>query len=163
LFSGAWFILKGTNVTFRGVTDERWGWIDAHGQQWWDAVNQINRPHGFKFTVTNFVLKDMKLWKPVGWCFSLGGSNVQALNNRIEAGSSTSVSVSSGSKSASYETGLGFPFQHVNMRFVICIVQYSRVVPVFAVMVSRLWQTHTFHSRPLSRLRRLWCQRLSPG
>lgn len=37
----------------------------AHlGVQWWDAVQQVNRPHGWAFSkITNGVIRDMKLWK----------------------------------------------------------------------------------------------------
>lgn len=32
--------------------------------QWWDAVQQTNRPHGWAFNdITNGVIRDMKLWK----------------------------------------------------------------------------------------------------
>lgn len=32
--------------------------------QWWDAVQQTNRPHGWGFQkITNGVIRDMKLWK----------------------------------------------------------------------------------------------------
>jgi len=88
-FPGAWFVLKGSNITFRGSTDPKSGWIDAFGQQWWDAQNQVNRPHGFKFTVDDFTMADIKLWKPIAWCFSLEGTNVKVSNTRIEAGSDT--------------------------------------------------------------------------
>jgi len=90
-FPGAWFVLSGSNVTFRGSTDPKSGWIDAFGQQWWDAQNQTNRPHGFKFTVNDFTLSDIKLWKPIAWCFSLGGNNVKVMNTRIEAGSDSTA------------------------------------------------------------------------
>ena len=70
----------GTNVTLRGSTNPDWGWIDGHGQavrafqgdclgqadafQWWDAVNQDNRPHGIAFSkIAGGVIRDMKLWK----------------------------------------------------------------------------------------------------
>lgn len=52
------------NVTLRGTTDPKWGWIDSHGQAWWDANQQTNRPHGIAFSKINGgVIKDMKLWK----------------------------------------------------------------------------------------------------
>lgn len=32
--------------------------------QWWDAMEQTNRPHGWAFKkITNGVIRDMKLWK----------------------------------------------------------------------------------------------------
>ncbi|CAE6434491.1 unnamed protein product [Rhizoctonia solani] len=89
-FPGHWIKIAGTNVTLRGTTDPKWGWIDSHGQQWWDAVQQTNRPHGISFVVTNGVVKDMKLWQPIAWNFLFnGGKNIHAFNNRIHAVSTT--------------------------------------------------------------------------
>ncbi|KAF7436008.1 hypothetical protein PC9H_002834 [Pleurotus ostreatus] len=87
-FSGQWFSFSGgTNVTLRGSTDPHWGWVDAHGQAWWDAMEQTNRPHGWAFKkITNGVIRDMKLWKPIAWSFSTSGStNLHAFNNKIVA------------------------------------------------------------------------------
>ncbi|KAJ7631646.1 pectin lyase-like protein [Mycena polygramma] len=92
-FPGSWFTFTGgNNVTLRGSTDPEWGWVDGHGQAWWDAVQQVNRPHGWAFNhITNGVIRDMKLWKPVGWNFATSGSvNVHAYNNLILAISDTS-------------------------------------------------------------------------
>ncbi|KAJ7053866.1 pectin lyase-like protein [Mycena amicta] len=92
-FPGAWFTFSGgTNVTLRGSTDPKWGWVDGHGQQWWDAVQQVNRPHGWAFShITNGVIRDMKLWKPIAWNFATSGSaNVHAFNNLILAASDKS-------------------------------------------------------------------------
>ncbi|RDB24422.1 putative exopolygalacturonase C [Hypsizygus marmoreus] len=87
-FSGAWFAFTGgNNVTLRGSTDPKWGWIDGHGQEWWNTRNQVNRPHGFAFSKINGgVIRDMKLYKPVAWNFATSGSsNIHAFNNRIYA------------------------------------------------------------------------------
>ncbi|KAG5638506.1 hypothetical protein H0H81_012311 [Sphagnurus paluster] len=87
-FSGHWFSFAGgNNVTLRGSTDPNWGWIDAHGQAWWDTRNQVNRPHGFGFSKINGgVIRDMKLWKPIAWNFATAGSsNIHAFKNRIYA------------------------------------------------------------------------------
>ncbi|KZV74089.1 glycoside hydrolase family 28 protein [Peniophora sp. CONT] len=91
-FPGAWIAFTGgTNVTLRGTSDPEWGWIDAHGQQWWDAVQQTNRPHGIFFRkIVGGTIKNVKLWKPIGWCFSTSGSsNVNVLDNTILAKSDT--------------------------------------------------------------------------
>ncbi|KAM5539945.1 hypothetical protein V8D89_006448 [Ganoderma adspersum] len=91
-FPGSWFTFTGgTNVTLRGSTDPNWGWIDAHGQAWWDADQQTNRPHGWAFSkITNGVIRDLKLWKPIGWNFATSGSsNIHVFNNRIVAVSDT--------------------------------------------------------------------------
>ncbi|KAG7100209.1 hypothetical protein E1B28_001984 [Marasmius oreades] len=91
-FPGAWFTFTGgTNVTLRGSTNPHWGWVDAHGQAWWDANNQVNRPHGWRFSkIDGGVIRDMKLWKPVAWNFATSGSNnIHAFNNKIIAVSDT--------------------------------------------------------------------------
>lgn len=91
-FSGSWFTFSGgSNVTLRGSTDPNWGWVDGHGQAWWDADQQVNRPHGWAFSkINNGIIRDMKLWKPIGWNFATSGSsNLHAFNNRIVAVSST--------------------------------------------------------------------------
>ncbi|EKM61813.1 glycoside hydrolase family 28 protein [Phanerochaete carnosa HHB-10118-sp] len=91
-YPGAWFAFSGgTNVTLRGTTDPNWGWVDAHGQAWWDANQQTNRPHGFAFSkVSGGAIRDMKIWKPIGWNFATSGSsNVQIVNNQILAASTT--------------------------------------------------------------------------
>ncbi|KAJ8085227.1 hypothetical protein PM082_004021 [Marasmius tenuissimus] len=94
-FPGAWFTWTGgKNVTLRGSKDPKWGWVDAHGQAWWDAQNQVNRPHGWRFSkIDGGVITDMKIWKPVAWSFSTSGSNnLHVYNNRILAHSDTDVS-----------------------------------------------------------------------
>ncbi|KAL4251280.1 glycosyl hydrolase 28 family protein [Abortiporus biennis] len=90
-FAGSWFTFTGgTNVTLRGSTDPNWGWVDGHGQAWWDINQQVNRPHGWAFSkITNGIIRDMKLWKPIAWNFATSGSsNVHAFDNKIVAVSS---------------------------------------------------------------------------
>ncbi|KAJ7761678.1 pectin lyase-like protein [Mycena metata] len=81
----------GTNVTLRGTTDPEWGWIDGHGQAWWDAMQQTNRPHGIWFhNITGGIIRDMKIYKPVGWNYqTAGSSNVHVFGNTILAKSDT--------------------------------------------------------------------------
>ncbi|KJA19224.1 glycoside hydrolase family 28 protein [Hypholoma sublateritium FD-334 SS-4] len=91
---GMFTFTGGSNVTLRGSLDPKWGWIDGHGQQWWDAQQQVNRPHGISFSkITNGVIRDMKIWKPIGWNFATSGStNLHAFNNKIDAVSDSDVS-----------------------------------------------------------------------
>ncbi|KAH9932134.1 pectin lyase fold/virulence factor [Epithele typhae] len=81
----------GTNVTLRGTTDPEWGWVDGHGQQWWDAMEQTNRPHGWAFSkISHGAIHNMKLWKPIAWNFATSGaSNIHVYNNIILAKSDT--------------------------------------------------------------------------
>ncbi|KAK0209211.1 pectin lyase fold/virulence factor [Desarmillaria ectypa] len=93
-FEGHWFSFSGgDNVTLRGSTDPDWGWVDAHGQRWWDTMEQTNRPHGWSFSkISNGVIKDMKIWKPIAWNFATSGSsNLHAFNNIILAVSDNSA------------------------------------------------------------------------
>ncbi|KAJ3794074.1 pectin lyase fold/virulence factor, partial [Lentinula aff. detonsa] len=54
----------GTNITLQGSTDPNWGWIDGHGQAWWNINQQTNRPHGWAFNhITNGIIRNLKLWK----------------------------------------------------------------------------------------------------
>ncbi|KAF9025805.1 pectin lyase-like protein [Hymenopellis radicata] len=85
-FSGSWFSFSGgDNVTLRGTTDPKWGWVDGKGQAWWDDMNQVNRPHGWAFKkISNGVIRDMKLWKSIAWNFATSGStNLHVFNNKI--------------------------------------------------------------------------------
>ncbi|KAF9646158.1 pectin lyase-like protein [Thelephora ganbajun] len=91
-FPGHWFTFTGgSNVTLEGSEDPQWGWVDSHGQQWWDAMQEVslrvNRPHGWGFQkITNGEIKYMKLWQPVAWSFSASGSkNLHIHHNTIIA------------------------------------------------------------------------------
>ncbi|KAL5535292.1 hypothetical protein ACEPAF_3386 [Sanghuangporus sanghuang] len=87
-YSGSWIAFSGgTNITLRGSMDPQWGWIDGHGQAWWDAMNQENRPHGIAFSkIAGGVIRDVKLWKPIAWNFATSGSSgIHAFNNKILA------------------------------------------------------------------------------
>jgi len=111
-FSGSWFTFTGgNNVTLRGSTDSKWGWVDGHGQAWWDVNNQINRPHGWAFSkITNGVIQDMKLWMPIAWNFATSGSsNLHAFNNKI-------VAVSNNASAFPFNTD-GFSAGGTNMLF----------------------------------------------
>ncbi|KAG7451868.1 pectin lyase-like protein [Guyanagaster necrorhizus] len=89
---GVFSFSGGDNVTLRGSTDPDWGWVDAHGQGWWDTMEQTNRPHGWSFSkISNGVIRDMKIWKPIAWSFATSGSsNLHAFNNIIMAVSDNS-------------------------------------------------------------------------
>jgi len=90
-YPGGWFVLSGTNITLRGTKDPEWGWIDSHGQAWWDAGQQVNRPFGWKIqSYGGIIVKDIKIWKPVAQTWGFSGSNIEVSNITILAVSSTS-------------------------------------------------------------------------
>lgn len=92
----------GNNVTLRGSTDPKWGWVDGHGQavsyypkrfcrlsifcQWWDAVQQVNRPHGWAFSkITNGVIRcglTLPYFFYVSDCYNKGHEVMET--NRLE-------------------------------------------------------------------------------
>ncbi|KZO91806.1 glycoside hydrolase family 28 protein [Calocera viscosa TUFC12733] len=89
--SGFWFYFSGTNVTLLGSEAEEWGWINSWGQQWWDAGNQIARPHLLGFAVTNGLVANLKFYQPIAWCVSLAAAlNVLVKNTVIDARSTGS-------------------------------------------------------------------------
>lgn len=79
-FSGHWFkFTGGSNVTLEGSRNPNWGWVNSHGQQWWDVMqdlaSQVNRPKGWGFQkIINGEIRYMKLWQPIGASFSTAGS-----------------------------------------------------------------------------------------
>ncbi|KAF9225181.1 pectin lyase-like protein [Gyrodon lividus] len=87
-YSGAWIAFTGgNNVTLRGTTDPDWGWVDGHGQQWWDIMQQDNRPYGWLFGyIETGVIRDMKIYKPIAWNFlTTSSNNLHIYNNLILA------------------------------------------------------------------------------
>lgn len=85
-FPGHWFKISGTNVTLRGSLDPRTGWIDSHGTQWWDAMNQVNRPHLINVGVTNGIIRNIKIKDSIAWNFAVSSSNnLHAYGNYIDA------------------------------------------------------------------------------
>ncbi|TFK47002.1 pectin lyase-like protein [Heliocybe sulcata] len=88
---GFWIQLNGENVNVTGSEDPWSGWIVGHGQQWWDAYNQVARPRTFSFAVNNGYLYNLKFYKPIAWVVSLAtASNVYAGNILIDARSNGS-------------------------------------------------------------------------
>lgn len=97
-YPGHWFTFSGgTNVTLEGSEDLHSGWVDSHGQQWWNVMqdldSQVNRPNGWAFQkITDGEIKYMKLLQPVAASFSTSGSNnVHIHHNAVLAISSNSA------------------------------------------------------------------------
>ncbi|KAF9783457.1 pectin lyase-like protein [Thelephora terrestris] len=91
-FPGHWFSFSGgTNIKVQGSQDPNWGWINANGQKWWDAMQQVslqvNRPPGWGFNgISTGEIVNLKLWQPIAWSFSFSGcNNVYIHNNTILA------------------------------------------------------------------------------
>ncbi|KAK6066923.1 exopolygalacturonase C 1 [Seiridium cupressi] len=89
IYPGRWINFAGTNVTLTGSKDPEDGWFIGHGELWWPAgaANSANnaRPHFFSLKVDYLRARDLKVWKPVAWVFSMGGSYVWMTNTLIDA------------------------------------------------------------------------------
>ncbi|ORY67181.1 glycoside hydrolase family 28 protein [Pseudomassariella vexata] len=89
MYPGHWITIKGTNVTLTGSNDPSDGWFIGHGELWWSAGESDSdndyRPHFFSLGVTNLRARELKVWKPVAWVFSLGGSNVWMTDTLVDA------------------------------------------------------------------------------
>ncbi|KAH8662133.1 exo-polygalacturonase [Xylariales sp. PMI_506] len=89
IYPGHWITIKGTNVTLTGNKDPGDGWFVGHGELWWpagtaDSENDY-RPHFFSLSVANLRARDLKVWKPVAWVFSMGGSYVWMTDTLVDA------------------------------------------------------------------------------
>ncbi|ORY81303.1 pectin lyase-like protein [Leucosporidium creatinivorum] len=93
IYPGYWFTFKsGSGITIEGNSkNKNQGWIDSHGQQWWDANNQVNRPHLMSISASNVVVSYLKIKKPVGWVFKAAGSNMNFNHITIDAKSDSSA------------------------------------------------------------------------
>lgn len=92
LYPGHWITVKSSSgVTFTGSPDQTSGWFVGHGEEWWPmANNSANdyRPHFFSLAVTNLRLRDLKVYNPVAWVFSLSGEDIYMTNTTLDARSS---------------------------------------------------------------------------
>jgi hypothetical protein len=94
-----WFTFSGSKINWVGSDNPSLGWINSHGQQWYDAnppgkTGLPNRPHLFRWGVTNGSILRLKSMKPIGWNIGISGSNNVVEDVVIDAVS----------------TGRGFPF-----------------------------------------------------
>ncbi|KAF8886440.1 pectin lyase fold/virulence factor [Gymnopilus junonius] len=87
-YPGAWYGIVFRSTEIGGSLHPKWGWVDAHGQ--------AKKRMGF--------IRDMKLWKPIGWNFATSGSsNIHIFNNKIVAVSDSGVSFSAGGENMLFE------------------------------------------------------------
>jgi polygalacturonase len=90
-----WFSFSGSKVDWIGSTDERFGWIDSFGQQWYDAnppgkTGLSGRPHLFRWAVNNGSLRRFKSRKPTGWNVGISGNDNIVTDAIIDAVSDSS-------------------------------------------------------------------------
>lgn len=89
IYPGHWITIKSsTGVTFTGSQDISSGWFVGHGEEWWPMANNSNndyRPHFFSFSVTSLRLRDIKVYNPVAWVFSLSGTDIYMTNTTLDA------------------------------------------------------------------------------
>lgn len=84
-YATPWFYFQGNSVEIVGSKKRDWGQFQGYGQQWWDIGNRILRPQLATFNVTNGVLRDLKVIKPIAWGWNIPGTNVQISNHFVDA------------------------------------------------------------------------------
>ncbi|KAJ7200260.1 pectin lyase fold/virulence factor [Mycena rebaudengoi] len=80
-----WFYFHGSNVQLIGSTDFEWGRFYGFGNHWWDLGNQTLRPYLATFNVTNGLMRNLKVIKPVAWGWNLPGTNLRIENHFMDA------------------------------------------------------------------------------
>ncbi|TFK29078.1 pectin lyase-like protein [Coprinopsis marcescibilis] len=80
-----WIYIQGTNVQVIGSESFEFGRFYSFGQQWWDLGIRTLRPHLATFNVTNGVLKNLKIIKPIAWGWSIPGQNIHISNHFVDA------------------------------------------------------------------------------
>ncbi|ROV91974.1 hypothetical protein VSDG_07585 [Cytospora chrysosperma] len=95
LYPGHWITISSSiGVTITGSQDASTGWFVGHGDQWWPMANNSDndyRPHFFSLKVTSLRLRDVKIYNPVAWVFSLSGTDIYMTNTTLDARSDDPV------------------------------------------------------------------------
>lgn len=89
IYPGHWITINNsTGITITGSEDMSTGWFVGHGEKWWPMANNSNneyRPHLFSFSITSLRLRNLKIYKPVAWVFSLSGTDIYMTNTTLDA------------------------------------------------------------------------------
>ncbi|KAJ7145795.1 pectin lyase fold/virulence factor [Mycena epipterygia] len=84
-YATPWFYFHGSNVQLIGSTDFEWGRFYGFGQHWWDLGNRTLRPQLATFNITNGLMRNLKVIKPVAWGWNLPGTNLRVENHYVDA------------------------------------------------------------------------------
>ncbi|KAJ7041156.1 pectin lyase fold/virulence factor [Mycena alexandri] len=84
-YATPWFYFHGNNVQLIGSADFEWGRFYGFGQHWWDLGVQTLRPQLATFNVTNGLMRNLKVIKPVAWGWNLPGTNTRVENHYVDA------------------------------------------------------------------------------
>ncbi|KAJ6542736.1 pectin lyase fold/virulence factor [Mycena capillaripes] len=84
-YATPWFYFHGSNVQLIGSTDFEWGRFYGFGQHWWDLGNRTLRPQLATFNITNGLMRNLKVIKPVAWGWNLPGTNIRVENHYVDA------------------------------------------------------------------------------
>ncbi|KAH6911974.1 pectin lyase fold/virulence factor [Coprinopsis sp. MPI-PUGE-AT-0042] len=85
VYGTTWIYFQGTDVQIIGSESRKFGGFYSFGQQWWDKGIRTLRPHLATFNVTNGVLKNLKVIKPIAWGWSVPGKNILIQNHFVDA------------------------------------------------------------------------------
>lgn len=95
IYPGHWITIKSsTGITITGNKDVSSGWFVGHGEEWWPMANNSNnnyRPHFFGLSATSLRLRDIKVYHPVAWVFSISGTDIYMTDTTLDARSDDSI------------------------------------------------------------------------
>lgn len=88
--SGYWFVISGERVHIQGNPKDEWGWVECHGQQWWNGMSPNytvpNRPHFLYFTAKDSTMDSFKVSQPIAWGIGIHDSeNIHVTNTKVIA------------------------------------------------------------------------------
>jgi polygalacturonase len=87
----AWITVSGSRVAWEGGEGAAEGWVDSHGEAWWDAnaagggTGLPNRPHLLAWKAQDGVLRRFKSRKPIAWNVGIGAERVLVEGAEIDA------------------------------------------------------------------------------
>jgi polygalacturonase len=88
--SGYWFVISGERIKIQGNPKDEWGWIECHGQQWWNLMSPNytvpNRPHFLSLTANNTTVDHLKVSQQIAWGIGIQNSeNIYVTNTRLQS------------------------------------------------------------------------------
>ncbi|KAK7029855.1 glycoside hydrolase family 28 protein [Favolaschia claudopus] len=84
-YATPWFYFHGSNVQLIGSAEFEWGRFYGFGNHWWDLGVRTLRPQLATFNITNGLMRNLKVIKPVAWGWNLPGTDLRVENHFVDA------------------------------------------------------------------------------
>ncbi|TEB18255.1 pectin lyase-like protein [Coprinellus micaceus] len=96
-YATPWIYISGSDVEIEGASEQEFGGFYGFGEQWWHTGNRVLRPQLATFNVTNGLLRNLKVIKPIAWGWNLPGQNIRVENHFVDAAPNNATRDDSGS------------------------------------------------------------------